>query len=124
MKIVNLTQHNATAEQTAAGVFNLEGIAMNTLKQNLTFTEIPSREEIVNRANIIVGIALANDAEAAMIGGAPYLMPALEQALAKHGIQALYSFTQRETVEKIGENGEVIKTAIFKHIGFVEAVKL
>jgi hypothetical protein len=124
MKIVNLTQHQATAEQMAAGVFNLEGIAMNTLKQNLTFTEIPSREEIINRVNIIVGIALANGAEAAMIGGAPYLMPVLEQALYKYGITPLYSFTQRETVEKVGENGEVVKTAVFRHIGFVEAVKL
>ena len=124
MKIVNLTQHLATAEQTASGVVNLDGIALNTLKENLTFMEIPSRDGIIDRANLIVGLALANGAEAAMIGGAPYLMPVLEQALWKRGITPLYSFTQRETVEKIGENGWVIKTAIFKHIGFVEAVKL
>lgn len=59
-----------------------------------------------------------------MIGGAPYLMPILEKALAKYGIQILYSFTKRETVEKTDENGNVVKTAIFRHVGFVESVKL
>lgn len=122
--ILNLTQHPAAAEQTAAGVVNFEGSILNTLKNALTFTEIPSRDEIIERANLIVGLARSTGIEAAMIGGAPYLMPVLEQALVKHGIMPLYSFTQRETVEKTGENGEIIKTAIFKHIGFVEAVKL
>nr|DAJ74275.1 MAG TPA: hypothetical protein [Caudoviricetes sp.] len=122
--ILNLTQHPATAEQTAAGVVNFEGSILNILKNILTFTEIPSRDEIIERANLIVGLARSTGIEAAMIGGAPYLMPVLEHALYKHGIMPLYSFTQRETVEKIGENGEVIKTAIFKHVGFIEAVKL
>jgi hypothetical protein len=122
--ILNLTQHNATAEQAAAGVVNLSGQPLENLKKALTFTEIPSREEIIERANKILDFALERGAKSVMIGGAPYLMPILEKALAKHGIQALYSFTQRETVEKQGENGEIIKTAVFKHIGFVEAVKL
>lgn len=122
--ILNLTHHNAAAEQAAAGVVNLSGQPLENLKKVLTFTEIPSREEIIERANKILDFALERGAKSVMIGGAPYLMPILEKALAKHGIQILYSFTKRETVEKTDENGNVVKTAIFRHVGFVEAVKL
>ena len=58
-----------------------------------------------------------------MIGGAPYLMTELEKELWHLGIEPVYAFSRRESVETVGENGEVTKTAVFKHIGFVSAIQ-
>ena len=59
----------------------------------------------------------------AMIGGAPYLMSELEKELWYRGIEPVYAFTKRESVESVDENGNVTKTAIFKHAGFVSAIQ-
>lgn len=60
-------------------------------------------------------------ADAAMIGGAPYLMGPLEAALKDRGIAPLYAFSERRSIEVKNEAGEVTKTAVFVHLGFVEA---
>lgn len=59
---------------------------------------------------------------AAMIGGAPYMMALLEQALWARGIVPLYAYSERRSVEKTDPiTGEVTKTAVFVHLGFVGA---
>ena len=119
MKIVNLTQHQASAEQIEAGVYNLTEEA-HAVREALTFSSLPTQNEIVRRAEIIAGIASTHGVKYAMIGGAPYLMGALEKELKKKGIQPLYSFSERVSVESVGENGEVIKTSVFQHKGWVQ----
>lgn len=117
-KIINLTQHPASAEQIEAGVIDLP--KESGLSLALTFNELPTKETIQNRANLITGIAMMNGATHAMIGGAPFLMSALEHTLKEKDIVPLYAFSQRISVEKTTETGEVIKTSIFQHKGFVE----
>src|SRR5690606_41934101 len=73
-KIANLTQHNATEEQVAAGVFDLVGEDRKMLVKLLTFATLPTKEEIEERAKAIAMLVMG--CRAAMIGGAPYLMPA------------------------------------------------
>ena len=116
-RIINLTQHPASAEQKEAGVIDLPKDSV--LFDALTFNELPTKEVIETRAKLIAGIALTNDATHAMIGGAPYLMGALETALKSRGVQPLYAFSERVSIEK-EVNGEVVKTSVFKHLGFVE----
>jgi len=122
--IVNLTQHEASAEQRAAGVFDLEGGdyfesgAGYVLKQLLTFDTLPSREELEQRADQIAALAIGTRATIAMIGGAPYLMSALERALKASGIRPVYAFSERVSSEKDG-----VKTSTFRHVGFVEGGK-
>ena len=58
----------------------------------------------------------------AMIGGAPYLMSELEKELWYRGIEPVYSFSRRESVESTDAEGNVTKTSVFKHIGFVSAI--
>lgn len=48
MKIINLTQHVTTEAQIKDGVF--EPSDKNAVKNLLTFTTIPSKEDIVERA--------------------------------------------------------------------------
>lgn len=119
MTVINLTQHTATPEQVAAGVVDLDGAAREQLTELLTFDHAPDPLEIRRRAAAIAGIAAESGADAAMIGGAPYLMPALEIALADRGIVPLYSFTRRESVERREPDGSVRKVAVFRHRGFV-----
>lgn len=117
MKIVNLTQHSATQDQKDAGVFDLTETA--ALKANLTFNELPSKEDIIQRAENIAKIAKDSGATFALIGGAGYLIPSLEAALIKHGIKPLHAFSQRVSVEKHNEDGTVSKENVFKHVGFI-----
>jgi len=119
MKIVNLTQHEPTAEQTSAGVFNSQ--YWNAIKKYGTFDAIPTYAGCFFRAKEIAQIAKASGATRAMIGGAPFFMRHLEDALRLQGIEALYAFSVRESVEETLPDGSVRKTNVFKHVGFYSA---
>lgn len=111
-QILNLTQHSASNEQLAQGVIDSQH--QNMIRELLTFTKLPSKNEIQERAK-----GLRHYAEGfryAMIGGAPYLMAALEAELKKWGIIPLYAFSQRVSQET--SDGK--KISVFKHLGFVE----
>lgn len=118
MKILNLTQHTATAEQAQAGVVEPSDKAF--VVAQLNFDELPSQDDIAGRAKNLANFAKANKAQAVMIGGAPYLMSALELELLACDIKPLYAFSVRESVETTQADGTVVKTAVFKHKGFVE----
>lgn len=75
MKILNLTQHAATPEQIAAGVFEPQD--KEAVRELLTFETLPTKEEIHSRAVKLTIEALEHDVKAAMIGGAGYLMSEL-----------------------------------------------
>lgn len=117
--ILNLTQHAASAEQVAAGVVDLTGEIRAAAITALNFLQLPQLEEIQDRARVLAEIAAQSGATAAMIGGAPYLMGALEGALAERGITPLYAFSVRESVEETLPDGSTRKTAVFRHVGFV-----
>lgn len=89
----------------------------------LTFNEIPNSFQLEARAEILAYITKENGFESAMIGGAPYFMSYLEKALLENGIQPLYAFSVRESVEEIQNDGSVIKKNVFRHLGFVKGGK-
>jgi len=128
--ILNLTQHPATPEQIAAGVVDLQDDQLAGIKTLLTFEQLPTRQEIEERAFLIVRLAFANALGAdmdedpmpsrAMIGGAPFLMSALESALLDECITPIYAFSVRDSVEQTQPDGSVRKINVFKHVGFVQ----
>lgn len=119
--ILNATQHNATPDQGSAGVVEPGMEVKAELKRLLTFTSLPTREEVAARAAAITDLVAEEGVTAAMIGGAPYLMGALEGALKDRGITPVYAYSERRSVEKTDPiSGEVTKTAVFVHLGFVE----
>ena len=120
MRILNLTQHVATQEQLAEGVFEPLQEMKNTIQRLLTFPELPTKEEIEKTAQALSWMADATGADAAMIGGAPFLMSRLEERLNALNIVPLYAFSQRESVERVQEDGSVRKVNVFRHLGFVE----
>lgn len=118
MKIVNLTQHQATGDQIADGVFDLDAADAILLKSILTFNEIPSKSEMTDRAVKIADLSKKYNPTHAMIGGAPYFMNYMEEILRGAGIHPIYSFSKRVSVDSM-INGVVEKTSIFKHVGWV-----
>lgn len=124
-RVLNLTQHQTTTEQRAAGVFDLHPQHQNKLRDLLTFDALPTTEDVVVDAEVAADLA-ANVAAVAgcrriMIGGAPFLMAPLEQALKKRGLVPVYAFSRRESVEEKMPDGTVRKTTVFRHEGFVAA---
>ena len=128
MIILNFTQHNLTKEQIDSLVeegFTLKNVeteieAPEYLKNCLTFTECPSREELNNKARALADYAqIYCEATDVIVGGAPYFMGALETALIERGIKPRYAFTERVAVETVNPDGSTTKTSIFRHSGWV-----
>lgn len=120
--ILNLTQHAATPEQIAQGVVDVIQAhgEPEKLKALLTFESLPTAEQVYDRADAIAQLAQSYFVDSAMIGGAPYLMGALERALNKRGIKPVYAFSERVSVEQTQADGSVRKVNVFKHVGLVE----
>ncbi len=126
--ILNLTQHPATSEQIAVGVVDLPADERAVVSKLLTFETLPVAGEVFDRAYALAAAASESLGRAGvevfgqcMIGGAPWLMSALETALRDAGIEALYAFSLRESVEQPQADGTVRKVNIFRHAGFVPA---
>ena len=120
--IINLTQHNATADQIAAGVVEPDAASKALIQKLLTFNDLPSAWVIEHRASALADLVdrMSGGATRVMIGGAPYLMGALERELKERGHRPVYAFSQRESVDQIQDDGTTRKVAIFRHLGFVE----
>lgn len=138
--IINLTQHVMTQEQYFLNGEKLTEITFKPynglgesvhgfVKNCLNFNSKPNKDEIDKRALVLAEYANGlltqvksdNDKLFALVGGAPYLMGPLETKLKERGIQPLYAFSQRESVETRNTDGTVVKTAVFKHKGYIEA---
>ena len=126
-----MPQHHASAEQLAAGVVDLPAGHRALLTQSLTVDTLPTRQEIADRCANIAALAVHNGIggdegddphpTAAMIGGAPWMMRALEDALLDMGVTSVYAFSVRESVEQTAPDGSVRKVNVFRHAGFVDA---
>ncbi len=91
MRIVNLTEHAATPEQAAAGVYELDDYLKEKVKMALAYLDWRSQENIQKRTEELALIALAEGVKFAMIGGLAYLMNELEVSLKKREITPLYA---------------------------------
>jgi hypothetical protein len=117
--ILNLTQHIAFHEQVSVGV--IEPTDKLNVQKLLTFDDLPSQEELRERASQLADAAAQAKVKAAMIGGAPFFMGHLERALKERGVRPLYAFSQRESVDEKQPDGSTKKVGVFRHIGWVEA---
>ena len=115
--ILNLTQHQATPDQIAAGV--MEPSDKEKVQALLTFNYLPSMEEIYERAEALSDLASECGATQVMIGGAPYLMAPLQECLTRRRILPLYSFTERVSEDVPQTDGTTRKVSVFRHVGFV-----
>lgn len=122
---INLTQHPLSNEQRAWADEHCMAVVETDAdtKSALNFEELPTLEILEERADAIVsrlGTRHPDFHRTAMIGGAPFFMPVLERKLKEAGIQPVYAFSKRVSVEGVNEQGEVVKTSVFKHEGWIE----
>lgn len=118
--VINLTQHEPTPDQKAIihNWVDLTDAEKAYVKKNLTFRpQEVSKYAIMGRAAMLATLAKEKGAKYAHIGGAPYLMAHLEDCLKQAGIVPLYSLTERVTEERVIDD-EVVKTSVFKCVGF------
>ena len=119
--MLNLTQHAATPDQINAGVTEPTPDVKKSIQALLTFNTLPSKAAIDDAAQRLARIAAASGAKSAMIGGAPWISRALEDALLARGIRPAYAFSARVSEEHHLPDGTVKKVQVFKHEGFVFA---
>ncbi len=122
--MLNLTQHQGTPAQIAQGLVDLEGCQLATLKKLLTFSaeDIHSRVLPLRAAQLaqLASVSLRDTEDTqVMIGGLPALMASLEKALREAGLEPVYSFSDRVSVE---DPLTGIKTSQFIHQFFYPAV--
>lgn len=127
--IINLTQHKATKTQRKAGVVDLPDDKRVQLQDALTVNELPDRQDVLDRAETIAALAVNNGLggddsddptpQQVMIGGAPWLMSALESALINRDIKPVYAFSRRESADEPQADGTIRKVQVFRHLGFV-----
>jgi len=115
--ILNLTQHEATPDQIAAGV--VEPADKAAVQAALTFDTLPHPGQVHTRAETLAQFARMSGCRSAMIGGAPFLMAELDKCLLSWGVRPLYAFSVRVSTEQIQPDGSVRKVATFQHAGFV-----
>jgi len=124
--IMNLTQHAPTPEQVTEGVAPASATVQALLMFEATRgdqgrLQVPPMTEVRRRAETLANLAAESGASRAMIGGASFLMGPLEAALIRKGIEPLYSFSARESVEEAQADGSVKKISSHRHIGFMNA---
>lgn len=111
-QMANLTQHNPSEGQQGV----TEPLCLSGL---LTFNpEEISRVVVIERAEEIAEHAVGF--ASAMIGGAPYLMAPLVEALKRRYIIPCFALSKRESVEEV-VNGKTVKKSVFRHEGFLAA---
>lgn len=123
--IWNLTQHLATPEQREVGVRDLPEELRQQLVEILTFDYLPDDEDLQIRCGellVLIGSIHPMPAPGTrfMIGGAPFFMEMLSAALRHSKLRPVFAFSKRESVEQAMPDGSIRKTAIFRHLGFVE----
>lgn len=133
MIILNLTQHEATQEQLAAGVIEPRLDFKKYVQDLLTFESIPDSTELDDRAHDLALAASMYDIDpdddesvtprAVMLGGAPFFMSTLENWCQRCGLVTLYAFSRRESVDHVMPDGTFKKVGVFRHLGFVETLK-
>lgn len=125
MIYVNLTQHKPTEEQLSDGMFTPP--EHSRIKELLNVTYGTSDEDYQDNLDrqakeiltIVEDMPVTWQVPVSyVVGGHPSLVSRLAELLTRHGYRVVVSFSDRVSVETMNDNGEVVKTSVFKHIGF------
>ncbi len=122
--ILTMTQHAATPDQVSSGVVDWDSKTVVSMRKLLTFTSLPDMDKVMSAAVALVSLLRANydyqKVDAVMIGGAPYLMPALVSQLQQAGYHPTFAYSDRVSIDTVKDDGSTHKAVVFKHMGFVD----
>jgi len=122
-RILNLTQHSCTPEQSTSGVIDPTDEDKARIAQLLTFDQLPTQTDLRQRATqcavLASGLVRKYGCDAVLIGGAPFFMSHLESALRSFRVRFCYAFSSRVAEEQMQPDGSVKKVNVFRHVGFI-----
>lgn len=129
--ILNATPFKASIGEIAGGVRDLDTPIRSQVSTLLTFTKMPTREELDTRAfrvaeiikKVEVGLYVLHDIEvdAVLISGPAMIASALERELREVGLNVVYSYVAREAHEYINKRGFKAIETVYVHKGFIPA---
>ncbi len=90
------------------------------MRKLLNFDSKPTCSEIKYHAEQIATLAEQAGADGVMLGGAPFLMPALWFCLRRRGIRTYFAFSRRRSTEVHTTEGTVEKHCIFSYEGLID----
>jgi hypothetical protein len=121
-QLVDLLTFNSLEEANDAlsRAEEIEDLVIDYLKERVFVEEINELDDELDGLEIedLWGLLRKKNIRV-MIGGAPFLMPKLEEVLG-HWAKVGYAFSTRESVETVVD-GKTIKQSVFAHKGFVWA---
>ena len=122
--ILNLTQHDATPTQAAAGVIEPSPESKTIIKRLLNVGALPTAGDLVEQAEGLAAFAsdhyTMTGGTRFMIGGAGPLMRVLRRCLKARipDVAVMEAFSERVVVETTLPDGTVRKVADFGHAGW------
>jgi hypothetical protein len=121
--VYNLTQHQPTDSQVAAGV-QPPLLTPEERQALLDFPSVPTEGEIIERAERLVEIVgtRAPKGAAVMIGGALWLQAPLGRLLKEAGYSPLFAYSERRVTE-VTDGSTTKKVVEFVHSGWVPYVE-
>jgi len=125
VRLLNLTQHDATKEQIKDGLVDPNESEKSVIRKLLTFDDVPTAEQMIDKSMSLYYLALHliekyKTAPTVMLAGAPWFLPLVEHQLKKGGVKAVYSFSKRCVEEQISKDGKSVKkVSVFKHVQFI-----
>jgi hypothetical protein len=123
MTIFNLTQHDPTQSQVAAGV-QPPLLTPQERQALLDFNTPPTSADVISRAERLVEIVSERCPEGAtiMIGGAMWLIAPLARRLQAAGFIPLFAYSERR-VREVTDGQTTKKVVEFVHSGWVPYVE-
>lgn len=123
--MLNITQHVATPVQVSQGVVEPSLEFKTELQKLITFDRsVIEQPEIIGvRSQAVVQLIKTHypNTQRVMVGGALFMMPSLVNELKEAGIEPLFAYSDRVSVDVQNPDGTVSKTVKFEHLGFVRA---
>lgn len=117
LKLLNLTQHVATAEQLADGVIEPDELTKKTIRGLLTIHGQPDPVEISMKAQGLTNLVANGGYDGAMVGGKLHLMVNLLHLMNLKGLVCFEADSERVSKDIDNGDGTVTKTTTFQHIG-------
>ena len=120
MSIYNFSLHRLENEQKLDGIKELSKWKREIIKGVLTFPFPPNTEQMRERAEALVTMALDEGAERVMISPASFFASTLEEEFEKNGIMTVYPYSSHTGYNTKSKEGFIRRSGAFEYVGLVE----
>lgn len=122
--ILVVMSHNLSQDQiNGLNEMGLEPVILSAVNSDLANTckqidPNATKADIQKIADSVVKTAISEGATHLMIQGEPSLFFSAVENAKDRGLKCLIATTQRVSVERVADDGSIVKTNVFKHVKF------